>query len=394
MKKLLKILNKTFFIFCIIFFALFSSVTGYIFYAINTIDKKEIQILTNPLATEIYDVTGRQIESFKDKNKEIIPYEKIPQYLIDALISIEDQTFFTHKGVDYKGVLRSLINNISSQTRQGGSTITQQLVKNLILTNEVSLKRKIQEAYLSYQLEQEYSKEEILELYFNRIYFDATMPGINYAAHRFFNKDVELLTLPECALLAGLVKSPSLYSPFKYIDRANERKNIVLDKMYELNYITKLECDLAKKTHAKEFVIEKGSNLEEKNYNYQAYLDVVYEEAEKITSYSPFERPMKIETYLDTSLQHYLDDVQSGKEFEFHDNLTQIASCVIDNKTEGITALIGGRNYNGMRLYNRSYHMYRQPASTMKPIFTYALAMEYLNYHEYTMVEDEPYHSS
>ncbi len=348
-------------------------------------------MISSPLASVIYDNNGRQVEDFAEKEKQVVHFKQIPQNLINALISIEDQSFYSHKGVDYHGVLRSLFNNVTSSSRQGGSTITQQLVKNLILTNEVSIKRKIQEAYLAYELEQKYSKNQILELYFNRIYFDATMPGISYAAHRFFNKDVELLTLPECALLAGLVKSPSLYSPFKYIERANDRKNIVLKKMYDLNYIDNLEYTAAKNTHAKTFVIAKGSDYQEKTYNYQAYLDIVYEEAKSITSYSPFDRPMKIETYLDTSIQTHLDHIQDGSEFDFNDNLVQVSSCVIDNNNLGIIGVIGGRNYNGMKLYNRAYHMKRQPASTMKPIFTYALAMEHLNYHEYTLIKDEPY---
>ena len=124
---------------------------------------------------------------------------------------------------------------------------------------------------------------------------------------------------------------------------------------------------------------------------FQAYLDIVYQEAERITGFSPFIRPMKIETYLDTSLQSYLDQIQEGKIINFEDNLTQVSSAIIDNSSGGVIGVIGGRNYNGKRLYNRAYNMLRQPASTLKPIFTYALAMEHLNYNEYTLIEDKPY---
>ncbi len=391
MKKLLRITNKIFFTLCILTFLAFSGTTVYFCYAINTINQKELEQLETPKSTKIYDETNHLIEDFGNKQNSVVKYNQLPKDLINALISIEDQSFFEHKGVDFKGVVRSIVNNITTTSRQGGSTITQQLVKNLILTNEVSLKRKIQEAYLAYQLEEKYSKEEILELYFNRIYFDATQPGVSYAAYRFFNKDVENLSLVECALLAGLVKSPSLYSPFKYQDKANERKNVVLKRMLDLNYITNFEYDVAFSIHVKDFVIEKGSTFQEKTFKYQAYLDVVYEEAKNITSYSPFDKAMKIETYLDTSLQTYIDNIQKGINFEYVDDLVQIASCVIDNNSLGVKAMLGGRNYNGMRLYNRAYDMKRQPASTMKPIFTYALAMEYLNYHEYSYIEDKPY---
>lgn len=391
MKKFAKVISKILIIFFSLVFVISLISASYIGYALSTINKKEIATINSPLSSEIYDSSNNLIEKFSTSEIDTITYDELPQNLINALISIEDQNFFKHKGVDFKAVLRSFINNITSSSRQGGSTITQQLVKNLILTNEVSLKRKIQEAYLSYELEKKYSKNQILELYFNRIYFDATVPGIAYAAKRFFNKNVSLLTLPECALLAGLVKSPSIYSPFNYIERANERKNVVLRKMLELNYITQIEYEAATKIHAKDFVIEKGANYIEDTYRYQAYLDIVYEEVQEITSYSIFSRPMKVETYLDTYLQNYLDGIQDGTNFEFNDDLVNVASCVIDNNNVGITAVIGGRNYNGKRLYNRAYDMKRQPASTMKPIFTYALAMEYLNYHEYTYIKDELY---
>lgn len=391
MRKIKHYINKTFYYFCIFYFITFLGIIAYFYYAINTIESREIEVIKETKSTLIYDSSNRLIEDFNQDIDNNVKYEDLPSHLINALISIEDRNFFKHSGIDYSSILRSLINNISSSTRQGGSTITQQLVKNLLLSSDISYKRKIQEAYLATSLEQIYTKEQLLELYFNRIYFDATTPGIKYAAYRFFNKDVSLLNLAECALLVGLVKSPSYYSPFKYIEKANERKNIVLKCMLEENYITINEYNNACSIHASNFVIDKGSNYKEKTYDFQAYLDIVYSEVERITGYSPFSKPMKIVTYLDTSLQHYLDNIEANKIINFSDDITQIAASVIDNNTGGIIGVIGGRNYNGMRLYNRAYNMLRQPASTMKPIFTYALAMEYLNYNEYTLVEDKPY---
>lgn len=391
MRKILYYLNKIFYIFCIIYFIFFVCIFAYFYNAISTIEAKELETIKETKSTLIYDSSNRLIEDFNESVENNVKYEELPSHLINALISIEDRNFFTHDGVDYSSIIRSLINNILSSSRQGGSTITQQLVKNLLLNSEISYKRKIQEAYLAYSLEENYTKEELIELYFNRIYFEATTPGIKYASYRFFNKDVNLLNLAESALLVGLVKSPSLYSPFKYIDRANERKNIVLKCMLEENYITQKEYENAKSIHASSFVIEKGSNYKEKTYDFQAYLDIVYSEAERITGYSPFIKPMKITTYLDSSLQKYLDNIQKDKIINFNDDLTQISSAVIDNNTRGIVGVIGGRDYKGMRLYNRAYNMKRQPASTMKPIFTYALAMEHLNYNEYTLIDDKPY---
>ena len=391
MRKILYYLNKTFYIFCIIYFIIFTCIIAFFSYSINTIESKEIEAMKQNKATLIYDSSNRLIEDFNNDEYNNVTYEELPPHLINALISIEDRDFFHHEGVDYSSIIRSFFNNLTSSSRQGGSTITQQLVKNLLLNSDISYKRKIQEVYLSYELEKNYTKEEILELYFNRIYFEATTPGIKYAAHRFFNKDVKLLNLAESALLVGLVKSPSLYSPFKYIDKANERKNVVLKCMYEEKYITQKEYENACKIHASTFTLKRGEAYEQEKYMFQAYLDIVYQEAERITGFSPFIRPMKIETYLDTSLQSYLDQIQEGKIINFEDNLTQVSSAIIDNSSGGVIGVIGGRNYNGKRLYNRAYNMLRQPASTLKPIFTYALAMEHLNYNEYTLIEDKPY---
>lgn len=228
MRKILYYLNKTFYIFCIIYFIIFTCIIAFFSYSINTIESKEIEAMKQNRATLIYDSSNRLIEDFNNDEYNNVTYKELPPHLVNALISIEDRDFFHHEGVDYSSIIRSFFNNLTSSSRQGGSTITQQLVKNLLLNSDISYKRKIQEVYLSYELEKNYTKEEILELYFNRIYFEATTPGIKYAAHRFFNKDVKLLNLAESALLVGLVKSPSLYSPFKYIDKANERKNVVL----------------------------------------------------------------------------------------------------------------------------------------------------------------------
>ena len=391
MKRLSHIINKILYIFFIVYSFAFIGIFFYAYQAIQNINARELEIIATPLCSEIYDGSSHLVEKINEKENIPVSYEDLPKNLIYALISIEDNNFFEHNGIDYHGVIRSIAHNLTKNTRQGGSTITQQLVKNLLLSNEISITRKIQEAYLATQLEQNYTKEQILELYFNRIYFDATVPGISYAAKRFFNKEVSLLNLPECALLAGLVKSPSLYSPFRYIERADERKNIVLKAMYENNYISYDEYQIASSINAQEIVINRSSYDEEKNYNYQAYLDIVYEEVKRITGYSLYDRPMKVETYLDTSIQKVLDSIQRGDDFTFADDFTQIAGTVIENSTGGIIGTIGGRNYEGLRLYNRAYHMKRQPASTMKPIFTYALAMEYLDYHEYTMIPDQPY---
>lgn len=388
MKKILKQIPLI--LSCLMIFAIIGA-TAYAFSAVSSLSAPEIQRVMEKKYSSIYDRSGRKIETLGENKKTYVEYEDLPPLLIEALLSVEDNEFFYHEGINYKRIFSSLFNNILTSTRQGGSTITQQLVKNLLLSNEQSLKRKIQEAYLATLLEQNMSKEQILEYYFNEIYFESSVPGIGYAAKRFFDKDVSHLNLPECALLVGLVKSPPQYNPYNHPDRAEERKNLVLQTMLDNNRITAEQYRSSVEKSVEELVLPKGMNYEEETYDFQAYLDIVYSEVEALTGYNPFTVAMEIDTYLDTSVQSFLDKIQKGEIFAFEDQEQQIASSVIDNETGGIIGVIGGRNYDGMMLYNRAYAMRRQPASTMKPIFTYALAAEYLNFNEYTPVEDKAY---
>ena len=363
----------------------------YVFFNVQSLTEPEINAVLERGHSKVFDISNREIETLGENKKIYVEYKDIPPVLVDALISIEDKEFFHHDGINYKRIFSSLINNIFSDSTQGGSTITQQLVKNTLLTNEQNISRKIKEAYLSMKLEEKYSKEQILELYFNEIYFDGVIPGIGYAAKRFFGKEVKHLNLVESALLAGVLKSPTLYSPFLHIENAEERKNLVLNAMYENNLITEERLFIASNKKVKDIIVPKGATYKEKTYDYQAYLDIVYKEVEELTGHNPFSSNLEIYTYLDTSLQTYLDDIQKGKIYNFQDDYQQIASAILNNNDASIIGVIGGRNYEGMLLYNRAYDMKKQPASTLKPVFTYALAMEHLNYHEYSQVEDKPY---
>ncbi len=388
MKKIFKI---SFLIYSIIIISITSGLGIFVLSSIKDLSQPEINRVLDKEYSQIYDNSNRLIESLGENKKKFIEYKDLPPYLIDALISIEDNQFFIHDGINYKRIISSLVNNIFSSSTQGGSTITQQLIKNLLLSNEQSLKRKIQEAYLAHLLENKMSKEEILEYYFNEIYFEGTVPGISYACKRFFNKTPSQINLVESALLVGLVKSPTYYNPFNHPDRAQQRKNIVLKAMKDNNYISEKQYQLGCKKQVSELLIKKGESIKEETYAFQAYLDIVYQEVEELTGFSPFTIPLKIETYLDTSIQAYLDEIQKGNIFAFKDDYQQIASAIINNDTASIIGVIGGRNYNGLMLFNRAYNNRRQPASTMKPIFTYALAIEHLNFNEYTPVEDKPY---
>lgn len=339
--------------------------------------------------TKIYDRYHHEIELL-GKEDDYVSYEQLPNVLIDALLSIEDNEYYYHNGFNPKRIILSLVQNLFSSSLQGGSTITQQLIKNTTLTNEKTYSRKIKEAYLSFILEQNYTKEEILELYFNKVYFEQSVPGINYASKTFFNKNIWNINLVEAATLVGLVKSPSYYYPFTYPERTNERKNLVLNSMYQNKAITYEEYQIAKNINVSEILYQKeqGDNLE---YPFQAYLDLVYEEVKRISGKDLYTHPLKVETYLDTNLQNYIDQIQEGKVINFTDDNQQIGGAIIDNSNTSIIGIIGGRNYVGKKVFNRGFHLKRSPASTIKPLLSYSLGMEYLSLHPLSTVEDEEY---
>ena len=324
------------------------------------------------------------------KNYQVI-YEDLPDVFINALISAEDSTFFEHEGYDVKRIFAAILSNLSNNNLQGASTLTQQLMKNLLLNNEQSLDRKIKELILATKFEKRYSKEEILTIYVNEISFDGTMPGINYASYRFFNKPINDVTLPEAALLAGLVKSPTKYNPFKNINNANERKNTVLLLMKRHGYLDETQYKIAMNKKVED-MLYKGPK-DDMTYDYQSYLDVVYEEVKARFGLDPYTEPMIIETYLDTQVQRSIDLIQENKdaEIKFIDEYQQIGGTIINNENLSIIGVIGGRNYQGIKLYNRACDMKQQPASTIKPLLSYALAYEHLNWSSQHVVEDYPY---
>ena len=385
-------IRKFFFKFISLFFVLMflsSLILGTFF--LVTIKDISLHIKNSDIVkqTIIYDSKRNIIESIGEDNT-YVTFNQIPQVMIDALLATEDNEFYYHKGFNPKRIITSMVNNIFSNSIEGGSTITQQLIKNTALTSERTLTRKIKELYLSILMEQEYTKDQILELYFNKVYFEQSIPGIGYASKYFFNKNIENINLVEASILASLVKSPSYYHPINYPERANKRKNLVLDSMLKQKAITKSEYDFAINVD-----VENAINKSEQTnipLLYQAYLDLVYEEVKSITGKDLYTHPLIIETYLDTHLQSYIDQIQNDEIITFKDKNQQIGGVVLDNDQTKIIGVIGGRNYQGKKLFNRAYHLKRNPASTIKPVLSYALGVEYLNLHPLSTIKDEEYY--
>lgn len=339
----------------------------------------------------MYDNSNNLIKQLTLEDYKDIKYDDLPDVFIDALLSCEDIRFFMHDGIDIPRLLSALKEDIFSMSfKQGASTLTQQLAKNMFLSKDKTISRKIKEYYLTKKIERIYSKEDILVFYCNYICFDGVNNGIESATHKFFNKSIKNVSLPEAALLAGIVNLPTVYNPFTHPEKANDRKNTVLSMMYKNGYINKIQFEHAHNVNIKDLLYYKIDN--KNTYPYQAYIDIVYQQIKEKTGYDIYQTPMEIYTYMDTSLQKVIDNIQNGKDnnITFNNDLMQFASAIIDNNSGALIASFGGRNYLGQKLYNRAYSMLKQPASTIKVILEYALAFEYLNWSNKQILKDIP----
>ena len=208
-------------------------------------DYKKLKNYEPPVSSRVYANNGDLIAEYAIEKRLFIPYEAIPKIVINAFLSAEDKNFFNHTGIDPQGIIRAVINNfkniINNKRLEGASTITQQVAKNFLLTNEVSLKRKIKEAILAFRIEKAYNNEKSLELYLNQIYLGSGTYGVAAASLEYFDKSVKELSYSEVALLAALPKAPSRYNPFKFYQEAKLRRNLVLENLNENNFINDIE---------------------------------------------------------------------------------------------------------------------------------------------------------
>jgi len=321
-----------------------------------------------PQASIVYDVNGTPVRGLAEQNQINISLEEIPDSFKAAVIATEDKNFYNHHGVDFTGILRALITNVrAGKIAAGGSTITQQTAKNLFLTNERTLTRKMKELIYAIQLERQYSKDEILTMYCNTIYFGQGAYGVEVAARTFFAKTASELTLAEAALLAGLPQWPSGYDPYNSPEAAKKRQKMVLERMYEENYITAEERDSA---YQQELVYKKARYM---GGDAPYFLAMVKEYLiERYGERMVFQGGLRIHTTLDLDLQQAANKAYNQVTQNWDPEL-QAALVAVDTSSGQIRALIGGRDYAASN-YNRAYAR-RQPGSTFKP-FMYSLAIE------------------
>jgi penicillin-binding protein 1A len=352
--------------------------------------KLDEALLKDPVSSKILDKDGEVIDEVGAVIRDYVVYEDIPELVENAVLATEDVRFYKHSGIDFIRLGGAVIANITNGFgSEGASTITQQVVKNSFLTTEKTLTRKIQEAWLAYQLEQKYTKEKIFEIYVNKNLMSSNIYGIKTAAGEYFGKDLEELELHEAAVLAGLPQSPNNYNPFIYPERAEKRRNIVLSLMHQHGYISKKEMDDAQAVPI-ESSLGKEEDRKEENSPYESFVDAVIDEVEKHGDYDIYSDGLTIHTTLDTKAQTYVENILNTNEvIEYPDEEFQAGIVLLDTKTGEIRAIGGGRNQKVKRPFNYAIDTERQPGSTIKPILDYGPAIEFLKWGTYHTLEDK-----
>ena len=323
----------------------------------------------------VYDANGNVVdELYGIQNRFVVSLDDINPTLHEAVIAIEDHRFYEHRGLDFEAIGRAAVENVRNLSiQEGGSTITQQLIKNTYIAQEErlipSFERKFAEASLAWQYEEEHSKEEILEQYLNTVYFGANAYGAEAAAKTYFNKKAENLTLPESALLAGIIQLPGVYDPFLDPKGAKERRNVVLDRMLEYGYITEQQHNEAVKA---DLVLSRG-RVEHENDN-EYFLNAVRKElAVEYGDDTVYEGGLEIHTTLDPKLQEMANiAVDSIVNPEAGDPSASLVS--VDPATGAVRAMVGGSNFDQVK-FNLATQAHRQAGSSFKP-FVYAEAIE------------------
>ncbi len=345
-------------------------------------------------ASILYDKNGNEFARVGTEQRELKTYEELPQTFIDALVATEDSRFFQHNGFDVIRFIKASLGQLSGNSSAGGaSTLTMQVAKNTFSKQEngniaskgaKGIIRKFTDIYMSiFLIERNYTKEEIIEFYANSQELGFNAFGVEQAAQTYFGKSISDLSLTESALLVGLFNGPSYYNPYKYEDRATNRRAIVLDLMVRHGYITEEQAEDAKAIPVSSLLAEQKTETMNK---YQQFLDLVLDEVEDDTGFNPYTTSMEIYTTLDPELQQYMTDLNEGnlgykwKVYKYNDyrDVVQIAAIVTDVHDGSIAAVNNGRHQNAARQLTRATSKF-QPGSTAKPMFAYGPYIEYNN---------------
>jgi len=364
-------------------------------YYVATAPDLDAAKLSTPFPAEVYDMDKKLVATIGDEKRTKVTYDELPQELIDAVIATEDSRFFQHHGIDVRRIAGAVKANITQGFgSEGASTITQQVVERAFLTPDKKIKLKVQEQWLALKLEREYSKEEILEMYLNTIYYGSGANGVGKAAEIYFGKkDLKDLTLPEAAILAGLPQRPSAYDPFEHPELTKGRMKTVLKLMVRHDKITQAQADKALKVNISSLLTDKKPETKKP---YQAFLQEVRKEiGDQLDGANMYADGLKIYTTLDTKAQDHVDGLLTDSEsnpIPYPDDEMQVGMTVVDTKTGAIRAIGGNRNTKNIDGWNNAIMGGQQPGSAAKPIMAYAPAIEYNKWSTYHQInDDKPY---
>ena len=381
----------TFFVICVI------AGGGLFAYYVSSVPKLTENKLQSTNSSRIYDGNGSLIADLGSEKRESASTDEIPIILVNAITSIEDKRFFTHRGIDVYRIMGAAINNLRHNSTQGGSTLDQQLIKLAYFstnTSDQTLKRKSQEIWLSLQMERQYTKQEILTFYVNKVYMGNGYYGMKTAAKSYFGKELGDLSVAQAALLAGIPQAPTQYDPYANPDAAKERRNTVLNEMYEDKNISKEEYEQAKATDVSDGLLPLTNKA-----SYEPYLDnyikQVIEQVSTEVNADIYSAGLDVYTNLDPDIQKYIWNVYNSNDYiAYPDDKFQVASTIIDVTNGHVVAQLGSRHQdeNIALGTNQAVQTDRDWGSTMKPITDYAPAIEKRVYtNTGTTVYDTPY---
>ena len=354
---------------------------GLVAYYISSAPALTEEALTATTSSKIYDKDGGLIADLGAEKRSNAKTQEIPTDLVNAIVAIEDQRFFNHRGVDVIRIAGAFLNNLTSGGLQGGSTLDQQFIKLTYFstsTEDQTLKRKIQEAWLAMQLERRNTKQEILTYYVNKVYMSNGNYGMKTAASAYYGKELKDLSIAQAALLAGMPQAPNQYDPYTQPEAAQRRRDIVLGEMLDEKYITKEQYDTAIATPVTDG-LQPLKNTAAYPLYMDNYLKEVIEEVEEKTGYNLLTTGMSVYTNVDSAAQQQLWNIYNTDEFVYYpDNIFQVASTIVDVSNGKVIAQLGARNQatNVSFGVNQAVETNRDFGSAMKPITDYAPALK------------------
>ncbi|WP_173217986.1 MULTISPECIES: penicillin-binding protein PBP1A [unclassified Streptococcus] len=370
---------------------------GVFFYYVSKAPSLSESKLVATTSSKIYDNKNQLIADLGSERRVNAQANDIPTDLVKAIVSIEDHRFFDHRGIDTIRILGAFLRNLQSNSLQGGSTLTQQLIKLTYFstsTSDQTISRKAQEAWLAIQLEQKATKQEILTYYINKVYMSNGNYGMQTAAQNYYGKDLNNLNLPQLALLAGMPQAPNQYDPYSHPEAAQDRRNLVLSEMKNQGYISAEQYEKAVNTP-----ITDGLQSLKSASNYPAYMDnylkEVINQVEEETGYNLLTTGMDVYTNVDQEAQKHLWDIYNTDEYvAYPDDELQVASTIVDVSNGKVIAQLGARHQSSNVSFgtNQAVETNRDWGSSMKPITDYAPALEYGVYDSTaSIVHDVPY---